>query len=292
MKLARQFSTLRHRCSRGVSFSRICALRTLPLRSFTNDHQDREPIKNETNVENIKKKDASSMDENNSIFSFSRTKDASNATNDEDIDWVSMYEAIKTNNHFIVDIDSTVDREQWTHYNAINTRFWQWLTSRAWSLINTIIARHHALKFEEFMVGVHYGMRHILYCLQNNDEQGFAQCVSAEVLPQFDALREEMFTEQYTKVGKIMTYLIFEKRPIRYPDKLDVKYHVTYYYQLLRESEEDTGSTDDYVQKRADIVWHSLWMQKDGLFRISDDGWRIEDIRCCSVPKSTPMSSP
>merc|ERR1712113_550083 len=106
-----------------------------------------------------------------------------------------------------------------------------------------------------------------------------------------------MDDDKYKRVGKIMSILKDVRNVPNFKDKsIDAGYTVRYYYQLKcpskEESEKEDGKNEqEYIQKRCDVKWKSKWLPVPGgwmgSFKITEDGWKIEDIQCADVPKRT-----
>merc|ERR550525_259085 len=91
-------------------------------------------------------------------------------------------------------------------------------------------------------------------------------------------MRWLLLDEQYKFVGKLMLFLQEFDNGSNWEDmSIHARYAVTYYYQLMPVQDDD-DVYDQYIQKRADVIWKSLWTPSTGLkFEISEP-WAIECI--------------
>ena len=203
--------------------------------------------------------------------SFCRSSDQ------EQNDWIARYDEITKANHFELDIDRN-NFEQLKHYHIVSKPTYRWLS--------VLIASNNPLRYEEFMCGAYDGMRYILQCIEQNDIDGLQQCVHQDVLQQFDEMKQFMLDEKYNKVDKLMLYLKeFENAPNWQDMSINAQFSVTYYYQLRCAEENDNL---DFIQKRVDIIWQSLWLPADNAtFEISEAGWKVTDIQCIDIPPSS-----
>eukprot|EP01084_Bolivina_argentea_P309809 535927_1 len=141
---------------------------------------------------------------------------------------------------------------------------------------------YYPLKYEEFMVGAFQGIQFVFECLEQNDLDGLKAVLTPECMDKMNDLKHEILDEKYHCVGKIMAILKEVNNSPNFKDSsINARYHIRYYYQLkcAKDGTEDNADgNEEYIQKRIDLVWQSLWVPVKGwTFKISDDGWKIED---------------
>ena len=213
------------------------------------------------------------------------------ANPDDSQKWSSMLSEIRERNKFDLDIDPHSFQEYTSYHQISQTEFMH----RTMMKIN-----YYPLKFDEFMVGSHQGFEFILNGLEQNDTDGFDGVIVPEIMEKIDELKDRMFDEKYESVGNVMSFLKDVRNGPNYKDaSINAVYTVRYYYQLKCSAGEDEGDadndkgkekgTEEYIQKRCDVKWQANWFPAAGgwmgTFKISEDGWQIQDIECVDVPK-------
>eukprot|EP01083_Nonionella_stella_P074149 201007_1 len=215
--------------------------------------------------------------------------DTSEPTTDDMSQWISMWTDIKEANQFEIDIDPNQYTEYTSYYQLSQTEFMH----RTMMKVN-----YYPLKYEEFMVGAFQGIQFVFECLEQNDLDGLKAVLTPECMDKMNDLKHEILDEKYHCVGKIMAILKEVNNSPNFKDSsINARYHIRYYYQLkcAKDGTEDNADgNEEYIQKRIDLVWQSLWVPVKGwTFKISDDGWKIEDVvECVKVDKKVNKTNP